>query len=94
MNTEVLSCTCIHAEYGCILEAGIKITPGSTLYSTKLPCLWCCKLIVQGRISKIVCVKSNYPHLEYENIAVARDILTKANVELVEVDSTKNFISQ
>jgi deoxycytidylate deaminase len=65
MNTEVLSCSCIHAEYGCILEAGITVTPGATLYSTKLPCLWCSKLIIQGRIGKIVYLKSKYSPLEY-----------------------------
>ena len=54
MNTIVLSCNCIHAEYSCIIEAGIQATPDSTLYTTRLPCLWCAKVIIQARIKTLV----------------------------------------
>lgn len=58
ISTVVLSCRCIHAEYNCILKAGITATPGAVLYSTSLPCLWCSKLIIQGRISQVICLRS------------------------------------
>jgi dCMP deaminase len=58
ISTVVLSCRCIHAEYNCILKAGITATPGAILYSTSLPCLWCSKLIIQGRISQVICLRS------------------------------------
>ena len=63
MGTEVLRCRCIHAEYNCILTAGIKKTPGAVLYTTKLPCLWCAKLIIQGKIKKVICILSKYSSL-------------------------------
>ena len=67
MNTEILSCNCIHAEYGCIIEAGIQITQGCTLYSTKMPCLWCSKMIIQAKIKKVVYVPSISESLMYDN---------------------------
>lgn len=67
MNTIVLSCNCIHAEYGCIIEAGIHVTPGCILYTTKLPCLWCSKMIIQAKIKEVVYLKSISKNLEFEN---------------------------
>lgn len=82
MGTEVLSCRCLHAEYNCILTAGITVTPGATLYSSKIPCLWCAKLIIQGQIKEVICIRSNYPPLEHENIALVKKTLAAGKVSL------------
>jgi dCMP deaminase len=86
MGTEVLSCRCIHAEYNCILTAGITATRGGILYSTKLPCLWCAKLIIQGGISKVIYLRSYYSSLEYENAELVKKTFASANVLLLPVD--------
>lgn len=67
INTVVLSCNCIHAEYSCIIEAGIESTPGCTLYTTQIPCYWCAKIICQARISTVVYVKNDCHMLEHSN---------------------------
>ncbi len=71
ISTEVLFCCCIHAEYNCILEAGITAAPGAVLYSTSLLCLWCSKLVIQVicpafKVSKFT---DSYSSLEYEKNA-------------------------
>ena len=86
MGTEVLGCRCIHAEYNCILKAGITATPGSVLYSTKLPCLWCAKLIIQGRVSQVICIRSKYSSLEYENVELVKKTLREGKVLVEEMD--------
>jgi dCMP deaminase len=86
MGTEVLSCRCIHAEYNCILTAGITETPGAILYSTKLPCLWCTKLIIQGQISEVIYIKSQYKPLEHENWELVRKTLKAGGVETREIE--------
>ena len=67
IHTIVLSCNCIHAEYSCIIEAGISATPGCTLYTTQLPCLWCSKVIIQAMISTVVYVRTECEALRHEN---------------------------
>jgi deoxycytidylate deaminase len=56
------------------------VTPGATLYSTKLPCLWCSKLLVQGKLGKIVCLKPKHDLLEYENVLLVKEMLKKGNI--------------
>ena len=80
LNTIVLSCNCIHAEYSCIIEAGIESTIGCTLYSTQFPCLWCAKVICQAKISEIVYIKNSCSVLTYENEAKVRELLEEAKI--------------
>lgn len=82
----MLSCRCIHAEYNCILLAGITITPGGTLYSSKIPCLWCAKLIIQGRIKEVIYIRSNYCSLEYENTDMILKTFKDGKVNLIGYD--------
>ena len=86
MGTEVLSCRCIHAEYNCILTGGITETPGAILYSTKLPCLWCSKLIIQGRIKEVIYLKSKYGSLDDDNMNFVTRALSSAGVVLREMN--------
>ena len=45
-NLVLEDCHCIHAEEGCILEAGIAKARGGSLYTTIFPCVWCSKALV------------------------------------------------
>ena len=86
MATEMLSCRCIHAEYNCILTAGITATQGAVLYSTKLPCLWCAKLIIQGQIKEVIYLRSHYSSLEHDNITLVKSTFQAGRVKLSEMD--------
>lgn len=81
INTQVLSCNCIHAEYSCIMEAGIESTPGCTLYTTQLPCLWCAKVICQAKISTVVYIATECATLAYDNQERVFEIFGKARIE-------------
>lgn len=56
------------------------------MYSTKMPCLWCAKLIVQARIKEVVYLKSKYAKLEYANAGLIRETLAKAGIRLKELE--------
>jgi len=57
------------------------MTPGSILYTTQLPCLWCAKVIVQARISEVVYIKTDNVLLEYGDQIKVFEIFKKAKIE-------------
>ena len=80
----VLSCNCIHAEYSCIIEAGIHVTVGATLYTTRLPCLWCSKVIIQARIADLVYLGVESETLKQFNEEKAMEAFNNAGIRLRE----------
>lgn len=56
------------------------MTPGSILYTTQLPCLWCAKVIVQARISEVVYIKTDNVLLEYGDQIKVFEIFKKAQI--------------
>lgn len=47
-------CFAIHAEHNAILNAGIGLAEGSTLYVTEPPCRQCTNLIEHAKIGRVV----------------------------------------
>ena len=68
-------CFCLHAEESAVLEVGAKILGGATLYSTLFPCLWCAKMIIQCKITRVVYVE------EYSS-EESQTILKNSNITL------------
>lgn len=44
----------IHAEANAILQVGVRVSPGATLYTTASPCWPCFQIIMRGKIKRIV----------------------------------------
>jgi len=47
-------CYAIHAEHNAILQAGLSVVEGATLYITDKPCQQCTNLIEHAKIGRIV----------------------------------------
>lgn len=94
LNTVVLSCNCIHAEYSCIIEAGIESTFGTTLYTTQLPCLWCAKVITQAKISEVVYIQSECNLLQYDTQDRVLELFKQANIRLKEFTGREKRFSK
>lgn len=52
-------CRGVHAEQNALIQCAIHgiLTPGSTLYCTAKPCFICAKMLVNARVSRIVCIE-------------------------------------
>ena len=72
----------LHAEANAITKVAKSgnSSEGSTLYITDSPCLECAKLIIQAGIIRVV-YSDNYRKSE------GLDLLRKANIELVQINS-------
>ncbi len=71
-------CLCSHGEENAIVQAakhGMR-TVGSTLYTTNSPCTWCCKMIINAGVKRIV-IGGDYP----DESGV--QLLNQAEVEIV-----------
>ena len=66
-------CLCIHGEESAILECGVHIAKGCTLYCTMFPCVWCAKIIIQAGIAEIV-------FGEDYNMELSKKILCQAKI--------------
>ena len=53
-NEDTADCLCLHSESNAMLEAGVRNSTGSTLYSTHFPCIACAKILVQAGIVRLV----------------------------------------
>jgi dCMP deaminase len=47
-------CYAIHAEHNAILQAGLSVVEGATLYVTDKPCQQCTNLIEHAKIGRVV----------------------------------------
>lgn len=72
----------LHAEANAITKVARSnnSSQGSTLYVTASPCLECAKLIIQAGITRVV-------YNELYRITDGLDLLTRAGVECVHIDS-------
>lgn len=72
----------LHAEANAITKVARSnnSSQGSTLYVTASPCLECAKLIIQAGISRVV-------FNEFYRITDGVDLLTRAGIECVHIDS-------
>ncbi len=73
-------CFCIHAEYGAILEAGIANARGTTLYTTNIPCKWCCKIIIQAKLAMLIYDDGDEPNAK-SSLARLRDVMEVYQLE-------------
>jgi dCMP deaminase len=75
----------LHAEANAITKVAKSnnSSEGATLYITASPCLECAKLIIQAGICRVV-FSDNYRILD------GIDLLKKANIEIVQLDSLKD----
>jgi dCMP deaminase len=67
-------CNCIHAEESAVLEVGVHMAKGSTLYTTLAPCRWCSKVIIAAGIFRVV-YDEKYQHSESEAILKSEGII-------------------
>lgn len=69
----------VHAEANAVLQASIITDPyGATLYCTHMPCLECCKLLINAGITRVV-----YEHEYYDN-----------KCDVFGVDCQRNYLFQ
>lgn len=75
----------LHAEANAITKVARSnnSSAGSTLYVTASPCLECAKLIIQAGITRVV-------FNEFYRITDGVDLLTRAGIECVHIDSLLN----
>lgn len=50
-------CVAIHAEHNAILQAGVPVAAGATLYTTEPPCQQCTNLIQHAGIVEVIVVE-------------------------------------
>lgn len=75
----------LHAEENAISYAKKDLT-NCTLYISGLPpCAHCASLIIQSGIKKIVVRKQEIPERWIESMSLSKQILTEANIELLEI---------
>jgi dCMP deaminase len=74
-------CLCIHGEESAILECGVKEAAGCTLYCTMYPCLWCAKIIIQARVTRIVFGEDYNMPLSKKILAEAKIIVDKCDIQ-------------
>ncbi|MBU4689741.1 dCMP deaminase family protein [Mycoplasma zalophidermidis] len=77
----------VHAEVNAILNAFGK-TKNATLFTSLYPCSNCAKTIVQAGITTIIYESDKYH--ETEDGEIARSILTKCNIECIQLDIETN----
>lgn len=72
----------LHAEANAITKVAKSnnSSQGSTLYVTSSPCMECAKLIIQAGIRRVV-------YLEKYRVSDGLDLLARAHVELLHIDS-------
>jgi dCMP deaminase len=71
-------CRAVHAEQNAIIQAalhGVSIE-GATIYTTLQPCILCTKMIINGRINRVV-FQQKYPDLQ------SLEFLQQAGIEIV-----------
>lgn len=70
-----------HAEENLVAHAARQTLHGATVYVTHLCCANCTRMLINAGVSKIVC-GPGLTNMDYENFAVARQMLKEADVEL------------
>jgi dCMP deaminase len=82
---EYENCRSVHAEQNAIIQAALHgvSTAESTLYSTRLPCLICAKMLINAKVNRVVFDKL----LEPDDGALA--LFKDAGVEAVRMASKK-----
>lgn len=70
-----------HAEENLVAHAARQTLQGATVYVTHLCCASCTRMLINAGVEKIVC-GPGLTNMEYENFAVARQMLKEADVEL------------
>lgn len=75
----------VHAEMNAILNA--MHTTGATLYSTKDPCVECCKAIIQAGLASVVLPGAQEPHTRWEKSQSAGQLLLcEADVRIIRIN--------
>ena len=69
----------VHAEANCIVNGDTSLR-GWELHVTKAPCIECAKLIINARITKIICPSPGGSWEDQQLFAIS--LLKKANVEI------------
>lgn len=80
-------CKCIHAEANALLNRNIHELNGSTMYITNIPCLQCCKYIIQCCIKDIYYNKSYNIESDQKSIQFLKE--GGVSVNLSTQDNTK-----
>ena len=70
-----------HAEENLVAHAARQTLQGATVYVTHLCCASCTRMLINAGVEKIVC-GPGLTNMDYENFAVARQMLKEADVEL------------
>jgi deoxycytidylate deaminase len=82
-------CRAVHAEEAAILQAaklGSSSLDGAKLYSSALPCMLCCKAIINSGIKNVVYLES-YPMQE----SLTLDMFRKCNVEVSKFEGVNSI---
>lgn len=78
-------CRAVHAEQNAIIQAaihGVSIE-GATIYTTLQPCILCTKMIINGKIKRVV-YQSDYPD------TTSIDFLKQAGIDLTKMPGGTN----
>ena len=70
-----------HAEENLVAHAARHTLQGATVYVTHLCCASCTRMLINAGVTRIVC-GPGLTNMDYENFAVARQMLKEADVEL------------
>ena len=75
-------CSCAHAEHNAIVQAHRSVVGFWIICHCGVPCVECCKTIINSGIKNVVCLKRNIDYSPYSS----RWILEKSGVKLVVLD--------
>lgn len=76
----------VHAEANAVIQAAIHgvSTAGASCYVTHFPCINCTKILLNGRIARLVYLN------DYRINPIAHGFFQEANVELVDIKSVSD----
>lgn len=80
-------CRAVHAEQNAIIQAaihGVSIE-GATVYTTHQPCILCTKMIINGKIKRVVYL-NEYPD------PTSLGFLKEANIEVLRMEGPKSTL--